>query len=490
MSHYKKLANETLVYGLGTIVPRFLNFIVLTPFYTRNMNTLEYGVFSEIYTYAVLLLIILTYGTETGYFKFSSNEKFNEKFIYNNILTLLLSSSLIFIVSVNLFVPEISKLMKFGGNNFDIRIFSGILFMDVLASLPFAKLRIQKRIVKFSIIKIINVISNLGLVYLFLKVLPNMPFLQNENLFSYYVDDKVFMVLVANLLASFITLICLAKELLVVKISLDRILLKKIMAYSFPLLIAGISGSLNDTLDKLMLKFLVSYEQLGIYNASYKLAVIITLFIQMFRFAAEPYFFSIEKEKDSRIVYANIMKYFVVIILGIFLVVVLYLDFFKFYLGRNFRSGLYIVPVILFANILFGILININFWFKLSGLTKWAMYIVGLGAVVSIAGNAFLIPKFDILGSAWARVLAYFSMIVLSYSLGRKYYRINYDLKRIGFYVMMASVIFVLGYYVKIENIILKTCYSTGLLIVYIVIVERKEGILLPVLKGFRKSKF
>ena len=368
--------------------------------------------------------------------------------------------------------------MQYGGSNIQIRLFSGILFFDVISSIPFAKLRQERRIIRFSIFKLINVIVNLSLIFLFFRFLPNINIITNNEFIIILCRNRVTLALMANLIASIITFGLLYQEVIKVKLNLDKILIKKILIYSWPLLIAGISGSINDTLDKLLLKFLGSYEQLAIYNASYKLAVIITLFIQMFRYAAEPYFFSIEKEKESNIVYANVMKYFLISILTIFLIVILYIDYFKWYIGPNFRSGLYIIPIVLLANVLFGILININFWFKLSGKTNWAIGIVGLGAFVTIIGNIILIPFFGILGSAWSRVFAYLSMILFSYFLGRKYYRINYNLKEIGFYIILTSIIFAAGYYIEIKDLILKTIYSTVLLVIYLYIVNKKEKLI------------
>jgi O-antigen/teichoic acid export membrane protein len=488
MSHYKKLAGETMIYGLGTIVPRFLNFIVLTPFFTRVLTRSEYGLFTEIYAYSYLLLIILSYGTETGYFKFANDKQYTEKKVYGNIFSMLLFTTLIFLVVANLMASSVADWIQFGGNDVHIRIFIAIMVFDVLSTIPFAKMRQEKKILQFSLIKILNVVVNIGGVVFLLLVVVEKDWGKEFLIRWGWEGDKLTLILFSNMFASFITFLALSKEMLKAKIEIKTDLAKKILLYSSPLLISGIAGALNETLDKILLRFLVdentdAYALLGVYNASYKLAVIIILFIQMFRFAAEPYFFSIEKEKDARVVYGRILNYFFIFVVFILLLVVFYLDFFKFYIGEDMRDGLFVVPIVLFANVLFGLLININFWYKLSGNTKWAIVIVGFGAMITVIGNIVMVPRYGIVGCAWSHVFSYGGMLLLSFFLGRKYYRINYDLKRILFYSVLASVIFVIGFFVNYEFKLLEILVRTLMLLFFIWMVERKEGLL----KGLKR---
>lgn len=481
MSHYKKLAGETFIYGLGTIVPRFLNFIVLTPFFTRVLSKAEYGLFSEIYAYAYLFLTLLTYGTETGYFKFANNSNYNEKNVFRNLIGSILLSTSLFIVLSFLGTDAFVGFLQFGGNALHFKIFFLIVSIDVLSSIPFARLRHKKKIYRFSIIKIINVVVNIALVSVLL-LFENIE-LKVEILFSNYKIDKLTLILFSNLIASLSSLLLLLPEVSKFKIGFNFKFLKPILIYSLPLLVAGLAGALNETLDKILLRFLYTgnqdpYELLGVYTAGYKMAVIITLFIQMFRFAAEPYFFSIEKEKDSKTVYGNILKYFFIFVALVFLVITFYIDFFKFYLGKDFYGGLFVVPIVLLANVLYGLLINVNFWFKLSGKTIWAIYIVGGGALLTIISNVILIPIIDIRGCAWSHVISYGGMLIFSFLIGQKKYKITYDLKRLGGYALISSIIFVIGFYVPFKTYFLTMFIRSILLVLFFVYIEHKEQLI------------
>ncbi len=482
MSHYKKLAKETLIYGLGTFIPRFLNFAFYTPYFTWDTlkeDQVGFGMNTEIYSYIMLLMVFLLYGMETAYFKFSNDSKYKENEIYNNVFSSIVVTTFVCIGLLLWQSGNIVGLISYGGSSVHIKLVGGILFFDVMAAIPFAKLRNQKKIIKFSILKILSVGANIGTLVFLFKFFP-----ECENLSKRFgfLNDNVTKILVANVIASLTVFLLLYKEITRIRFKINWKILKPVLIYASPLLLSQLAGQINETLDKLLYRHLVDksvgYVELGIYAASYKLGVILAIFNQMYRFASEPYFFSISEEKDSKIVYANMLKYFVIASLIIFLIINFYVDIFKLYLGPNYREGLFILPVVLLSYVLTGILININYWFKLSSHTKFAILIVGCGAVITVLSNLILVPKYHYTGSAWSHVIANVFMIIFSYFLGRKYYNIRYDVKLIGFYIFLAAVVFCLGYYIRFNSIILNYFYVTVLLLVYVLVIEKKEKIL------------
>jgi len=486
MSHYKKLAKETMIYGLGTFVPRFLNFAFYTPYFTyKILSEFEFGLNSEIYAYIMFLMVLLTYGMETAFFKFSNDNQFSREKVYNNVFSSIIISTIIFLAIVFSSADIIKENLNFGGSTLHIKLMAGILGFDVLSSIPFAKLRNEKKIIKFSLLKIISVGVNIFFLFFFIKILPDFKSLGGvKNIIE---NDKISIILVSNLIASGIVFFALFKEVFAFKFSINKKIIIPILVYASPLLVSQLAGQINETLDKLIYRHLLNdgngYEELAMYSASYKLGVILSIFNQMFRFASEPYFFSILKEKDSKEVYANILKYFLLVSLIVFLVINFYVDFFKFYLGPDFREGLFILPIVLFSYVLSGILINVNYWFKLSSNTKWAIIIIGSGAIVTIISNLILVPVFHYTGSAVSHVIANLVMIVLSYLLGKKFYKIEYDIKSILFYVLLASIIFALGYFIQIESIFVKTIYVSLLLLTFIFVIEKKENLLKTFIK-------
>ncbi|MCK5171419.1 MAG: oligosaccharide flippase family protein, partial [Bacteroidales bacterium] len=365
MNQIKKLAGQTVIYGFGTIAPRLLNFLLLTPFYTRIFEQKEYGVFTELYAYIVFLLVILTYGMETGFFRFSKSEKDFSK-VYSTSLISLFITSATFVILSNIFSSNIAILLDYEHNVEFIRWFCIIVSIDAFTAIPFAKLRYLGKAKKFGILKIINVSVNIGFNLFFFLLLPEIIELNPESVYKIFYNPElgVGYVFIANLIASVVTLVLLLPEIFDAKINFDLNLLKRILIYSFPLLIVGIAGTINEVLDKILMKHLVldpstAMEQVGVYGANYKMAVLMTLFIQMFRYAAEPYFFSRMDDKDAKVQYATIMKLFIIFGLIIFLGVVLYIDIVKYFIGEEFRAGLKIVPIILLANLFLGIIFNL-----------------------------------------------------------------------------------------------------------------------------------
>ena len=439
MNHLKQLAGQTAIYGLGIVLPRVLNYLLLTPFYTRIFTTGEYGIVTELYAYVVFLIVLLTYGMETGFFRFSEGERKTQN-VYKTALLSLFTTSSLFILFVSFFKDKIAVVLEYQDTSQYILWLGIIVALDAFTSIPFAKIRLENKALKYAIIRIIEVLVNIFANVFFLLYChnnyENSVFIQK----IYNPDIRVGYVLISNLIATSVKTILLYKEIFLSKGKFDKGILKTILSYSWPLLIAGLAGTVNEAIDRILLKFrlpdhIEPLEQLGIYGANFKLAVLMTLFIQMFRYAAEPFFFEKKNEENAKEIYADVMKFFIFFCMVIFLGVTLFIDVFKLFIGKDFREGLNIVPVILIANLFMGVYYNLSVWFKLTNRTRYGAIMVLTGAVVTFIINYFFIPVFGYIASAWGHFVSYFVMIFLSYMVGRKFYRINYDLKSIVLYV-------------------------------------------------------
>ncbi len=469
---------------MGTVVPRLLNYIVLTPFFTRIFKLGEYGVVTELYAYVVFLMVILTYGMETGYFRYAEKNK-NPDEVYTTSLVSLFITSLSFIVAVLIFSGNIADILDYSDNPEYIVMIGLIVGIDAFTAIPFARLRQKNKAVKFAFIKIISIVINITLNFFLLYFIPKYDLNEKYKIISsiYSTDIGVGYVFVSNLVASLISLLLLLGEILKVKIKFNKKLWKELIYYSLPLLVAGLAGTINEALDRIMIKHLITgelkpLEQLGIYGANYKIAVLMQLFIQMFRFAAEPFYFARAKEKNAEKLFADVMKYFVVVCMIIFLMVNLYIDVFKHFIGKDYYAGLYIVPVILYAIFLLGVFFNISIWYKLNNLTHYGAIITITGALITLGINWIFIPKYGYSASAWAHFVCYFTMVIISYFLGQKFYRIPYDLKAILLYAILPVVIFIFAKWLNISDLSLKMAIHTILFVVYLVIVfiiERKN---------------
>ncbi len=483
MKEVKKLAGQTLIYGLGTIVPRFLHYAVLTPFYTRIFtDTSDYGIVTELYAWMVLLLVILTYGMETGFFRFIQDKEQSEK-VYSTTLISLFFTSLFFVLLTNIFIEPVASVMNYKDNHDFIRMFSGIVAIDAFTAIPFARLRKENRPVLFSTIKLINVFITLGLVLFLLKIAPGI--YENSNGWFrkiYNPDYKVGYIFVANLLSSSATLLMLLPFIIRIKLLFDFNLWKRMIFYSFPLLLAGLSGSINDAIDKVLLRRLLGDEEglaiVGKYGAAYKIGVLMALFIQMFRFAAEPFFFERAKHSDAKETYSFVMKYFIIIMLFIFVGINLYITGFQYIIAENYRDTLIVVPIISMAYLLYGIYINHSIWYKLNDMTKYGAYITLIGAVITILINVFLIPVFGYMASAWAHVASYGSMIIISFAFAEKHYKVKYDMINILPYFLIAIGMVVFSLYFNYPNLFWELVINSIFIIGFVGFAQYKDKIL------------
>jgi len=480
VNEVKSLAKQTLVYGLGTIVPRFLNYAVLTPFYTRIFtNTSDYGVVTELYAWMVLLLVILTYGMETGFFRFAQKSD-NPDRVYSTAMISLLATSLLFVLLVNVFINPVASVMNYKENHDYIRMFAGIVAIDAITAIPFARLRRDNRPGLFSAIKITNVVVSLCLVFFLLKIAPGI-YAGSHGWFRsvYNPEYKVGYVFLANLISSGVTLVLLLPLMVNVKFIFDASLWKSMIGYSFPLLLAGLSGSINDALDKIILRRLVGegdgLSVVGKYGAAYKIGVLMALFIQMFRFAAEPFFFERAKHANAKETYAFVMKYFVITMLIVYLGINLYISAIQYIVGSNYREAMIVVPIISMGYLLYGIYINHSIWYKLNDLTIYAVYITIVGAAITVLINLLLVPSFGYMASAWAHIASYGAMLIMSFIFARNHFKIEYDMKSLLPYFIIAIGMVLFRQFYHYHNLVTELSINTVFIIVFILFSQYKD---------------
>ncbi len=445
----KRLAGETAIYGLGTMVPRFLNYL-LVPFYTILVfNQAEYGQITVLYSWVALLLVLLTYGMETAYFRYVSKSD-NPQEVFNTTSTSILITSLLFIVSIIVFVKPIARVIDYPANKEYIILIGLIIALDALAAIPFAQLRYQNKARKFATIRILSVLITIALNLLFLYVIPTLAGKNTSTLPFYQSTNLVAFVFIANMLGSLVTLLLLLPEIKGYKPRINKVLLKQLLVYGLPVLVISLTSMINEVADKIMLKYLLpdpttADAQLGIYSASYKLAIIMMLFIQMFRYAAEPFFFAESGKKDAKRNYSKVLTYFVLFCWLIFLGVLLFLDLFKYFIGPAFWAGLAIVPIILAAKLFLGVFYNLSVWYKLTNNTLYGALIAVAGSLITIALNLILIPKYGYMGAAWANFACYFFIMMVSFIWGRRVYKINYEYLKLILYSVLAVILYTIS---------------------------------------------
>lgn len=442
----KKLAGQTVIYGLGTIVPRFLNYLV-TPILTYIFSAAEFGINSELFAYISFLNVVFTFGMETTFFNFNARHE-NEDNVFSTAFIMLLVSSCVWGIPLLACSRPIASALT-TPNAFYLPAFIAwcvlIIVTDTMMAIPFARLRSRNKALQFSLFKLFNVAVNFGFT-LFFVVFCRKAYMNHADDFMarmYNPEVGIGYVFFGNLIANLLTLVLLAPQIRLVNWKPDWKLARQMLSYAWPLLILGLAGMVNETLDRIILKKLIadkSEAQIaqGIYGACYKVAILMTIFIQAFRFASEPFFFGKSKEKDSKQTYALVMKYFIIFCLFLFLATVFNLHWIKYLVGAEFRPGLKVVPILLLANLCLGVVYNLSIWYKLSGKTGYGAIISVFGACVTIAINVIFVPQYSYMACAWATLAAYGSMMVLSYVLGQKFFPISYNVRAIFFYTLIA----------------------------------------------------
>ena len=483
MKEVRKLAGQTLIYGLGTIIPRFLHYAVLTPFYTRIfLDRSDYGIITELYAWMVLLLVILTYGMETGFFRYSQNKEEYEK-VYSTALISLLITSALFVVLVNVFIKPVSALMNYSENHDYIRMFAGIVAIDAFTAVPFARLRKENKPVVFSILKLANVVITISLVFFLLKIAPGI-WERSTGWFRslYNPEFKVGYVFVANLISSGATLIMLLPFIVRIRFIFDSAIWYRMISYSFPLMLAGFSGSINDALDKVILRRILGdaegLAKVGEYGAGYKIGVLMALFIQMFRFAAEPFFFEKAKQSDAKETYSFVMKYFIISMLIVYIGINLYISGIQYIVGANYRDAIIVVPLISMAYLFYGIYINHSIWYKLNDLTIYAVYITLIGALITVMINILFVPAYGYMASAWAHIASYGTMIIVSFVFAQKHFKVNYNMRKLIPYFVLSAGMVLFSLYFDYKNLFSELLINTCLIMAFIGFAQYRDKLL------------
>lgn len=459
----RTLLSQTAIYGLSSIVGRFLNYL-LVPLYTRIFAPAEYGIVSELYAYAGFFSVLLAFGMETAYFRFI-HKTGETRPVYPTGLRFITIINLFFFAAVFSGMPVIADWMGYKGMEEYLYCFAGITALEGLSALPMARLRKENRATRFAIIRL----SDMGL-----NIILNLVFYLVLN------REGIIWIFYANLAASFLRFLLLLPQYVPVFEKSDRQLLAEMVRYAWPVLIIGFAGVINEMMDRMVLKFWLPYDpqtnlaQLGIYSACYKLSILMTLFIQAYRYAAEPFFFSHSEKEDAKKLYAQALHAFVVIALTGFLGVTLFMPWLKYFIGPLYHGGLHIVPVLLLANIFLGVTVNLSIWYKITDRTSAGMYIALLGGLVTAGINYLLIPKLGYAAAAWTTFLCYLLMAAVSYAAGQRYYPVPYNIRLMGGFMFLSIGLFALSFSIR-KYIPLSGqadfCLSMGLLIIYLLIV-------------------
>ena len=472
MAGLKSLLKHTAVYGLSSIVGRVLNYL-LVPLYTRIFAAEVYGIVTELYAYTGFFMIVLTFGLETGYFRFVNKLEDGKKLFHtlNQFVSVL---SVSFLLLVLLTKNSISDVLGYTEQSHFIVLLAFIIFFDALTALPFAKLRNENRAAEFALVRLVNIAINIGLNVFLILLVPR--YFYSVSWLVTNGEPRVEAIFVSNLAASLFVMLYFTKDFLRVFKKADYALLSYVLKYSWPLLIMGLAGMVNETFDRAIMRHLITVPegildksnyimaQIGIYGANYKLSILMTLFIQAYRYAAEPYFFAIAKNADSRLMYAKVMEYFVAFGLLIFLFISFYLPYIKYFIDDSYHSGLMVVPVLLLANLFLGIVYNLSIWYKVTERTSYGMWIGVSGAVSTLLLNYWLVPIYGYVGAAYATMICYFTMMLFSYFLSLKYYPIPYRLGLYLVFLLVSAALYWFDQFVLVQ--VYYKAFISGLLLV------------------------
>jgi O-antigen/teichoic acid export membrane protein len=473
MSVAKRLASQTAVYGVSSIVGRVLTYL-LVPVYTRVFGRAEYGVVTELYAYVAFLNIVFTYGIETAYFRFANRAGADRQLLYDRVLSLLLLTSLVLSGVLALLARPLAELLRYPGQSSYIVWLAIILGLDAVVALPFARLRLENKARKFAAVRLVNIVVNVGLNLFFVKLCPEvlagkiLPALRPLVEAIYDPTLGVGYVFLVNLIANALYIPLLARELFGIRFRWpDREELRPLLVYAYPLMFMGLAGMVNEVLDRIVLKYwlptgfypgLTNEEAVGVYGACYKLSILMSLVIQAFRYAADPFFFSQSADKNSPATFALVLKWFVS----------LNLEDFGLMIGPAFRQGLAVVPVLLMANLFFGMFSNLSVWFKLTDKTYYGTYIGAGGAVLTVALNLLLIPLLGYMGCAITTLVCYFTMAMVCWRLGQRHFPVPYPMGRLGLWLLFAVALVALGQWVPVAGWWARHAFHVGLAVLFL----------------------
>lgn len=444
MNPFKQLASQTAIYGVSSVFGRFLNYL-LVPFLTYSFAPAEYGVVAEFYAYMGFLAVLLTFGLETGYFRFRASGDYPPEAVYGTVLRFLVMINALFVLAIFLMREPLAELLLYPDHPEYIWWIAAILALDAIGAAAFARLRAENRAVRFASLKLIEIGANVALVIFFIYVCRRAHEGDPQSLLGQLWDPAIGVgyVFIANLVASAVKLVLLTPQLRDGFANFDAVLFRRLIRYSLPMVVIGFAGIINEMLDRAALKYLLPYDnetnlaQLGIYSACYKLSILMSLFIQAFRYAGEPFFFSYAKQADAGRTYAIVLNWFVICCVFLFLLVTLYMDIFQYFVGEAYREGLHVVPILLLANLCLGIYVNLSIWYKLTDRTLMGAGVSLIGAAITIGLLFWWVPLYGFEGAAWAHLVCYGSMVVISYVLGRIYYPVPYEVGRVLGYVAL-----------------------------------------------------
>ncbi len=491
MNPIKQLAGQTAIYGLSSIVARIINFFFV-PLYTRMLTTGNYGLASEILAYIALLQVVLTFGLETGFFRFASKDKSKAGIIFSTAIISLGTTSVSFLLLVLLFSNQLSS---FAGHPVLYIMYAAlILVIDCFTAILFAELRFLNKAWKFALFRSIKILSEVSFNLFLFLYLPKYFISNPDSVLLRFIPPTpdYGYILLAILLSCIVSLILFIPRLVKVNLKFSKEQFKELMIYSLPLMVAGLPGVANDFISRIFFRFFAPetspwMDQLGIFNANVKLAVFMVLFVQMFRYAAEPFFFSSAAREDMKKVYADVMKYFVAFCVLIFMGIAMFPELFALFLGKEFRSGIEVLPIMLVANILLGIVFNLSMWYKLSGKTRYALTITLLGLGINLVINIIFMPVYGYMAAAWGYLFSYLAMVIFSYYLSRKYYPIPYDWKVISMYFLTGIGLYLLSIFAAPPALGARIALNTLYIIAFIVFVLKNEKIDLRKMKTLLK---
>jgi O-antigen/teichoic acid export membrane protein len=489
MNYIKRVAGHTAIYGLSSVVPRLLNYL-LVPLHTRVFLQEDYGIVTEMYAYLAVLIVLLTYGMETGFFRFSSQDK-DTNVTYSTAFYSLLFSSSLFILLASFFSNGIVGLIGYSNHPEYVILLASIIGLDAFSTIPFAKLRLQNKPYTFALIKILGVVLNVGFNFFFLLICPKYQLF--ETIGIYNPDLGITYIFISNLIGTAVStlVIFFIPGLLPTTFSFSR--LKVLFIYSFPLLISGLGGSSNEFFDRIFLKYFSNPElnplyELGVYGANVKLAVLMTLFIQMYRYAVEPFIFSNIEDKDSPLKYATLTKYFLAFALLIFMGVGLFTEIFQILIGQGFREGIGVVPILLLSNLFLGLYFNFSIWFKVANKTWYGIYYTLTGAIITMTLYVFLIPVIGYYGAAITKLVCYITMSIICYVGGQKRYPVPYEINKFLLLIVTASILFLFGYFININSYAISFIFRIGLILSFIFVFLKIEKIsILKLIKSLKQ---
>ena len=475
MGILKKLASQTAIYGLSSIFGRFLNYL-LVPLYTYHFSPEEYGVVSDFYAYAGFFSVLLLCGFETGYFRFRDKEHLDRDVTYSTALIFVVLMNLSFFLGITLINSQLSAALNYADHPEYVLCFTVILTLDAIAALPFARLRAENKALRFAGIKLTEILVTVLLSLFFISYCPTLYQQNPQSVLLYWYQPNIGLgyVFIANLSASLVKFLLVTPQLVGMAWGFDRKIFARLIRYSLPMTAVGFAGIINEMLDRSLLKYLLPYDtqtnmkMLGIYSACYKLSILMSLFIQAFRYAAEPLFFAYADKADARKIYADVLKYFVIFCVFIFLLVTLFIDFFKYFVGEDYRSGLTVVPILLLANLCLGLYVNLSVWYKLTDRTLMGAGIAIVGAILTIGLNVWWIPMFGYIGSAWATLACYAGMAIVSYGFGQKYYPVAYDVRRVSGYILLGVGLFQTSQYATRFSVLAPWLLAAELMLIYL----------------------